>query len=328
MPHAFNMKLQHRLYIIIVVVLAIFAVMVITRRSRRIEGFQPAFNAEFLTRPDGYQGLRQHYDLQFPVEPIQMADSMMYKALADGMVDVIDAFSTDGRIAAYDLFVLQDDKKYFPPYYAAPIVRNETLQRIPRISTILNRLGGQFSDHQMQQLNFAVDEKGYTVNKVAEEFLRRKNLIPAEPVSKQDSLDAIVVGGKEFTEQEIIGEIIALMLDYHLPVKVVRKLNLGGTMIAFNALKAGDIDVYAEYTGTGLVTILKEPVTSDPDQVYSIVKRKFLDDYNISWLEPFGFNNTYTLTVRKSTADQLGIKTISDLATYLKKNDAQPRPHR
>ncbi len=89
-------------------------------------------------------------------------------------------------------------------------------------------------------------------------------------------------------------------------------------MVCFQALRAGDLDLYAEYTGTGLVNILKRKVISDPDQSYEAVKRAFEQQYQLTWLSPFGFNNTYALAMRKKYAQQLGIKTVSDLADHLR----------
>lgn len=90
------------------------------------------------------------------------------------------------------------------------------------------------------------------------------------------------------------------------------------TMICFNALKNGDLDLYAEYTGTGLVNILQRDVIADPDQAYSTVKKDFEDTWGLIWCKPFGFNNTYTLTMRQEHADTLGIRTFTDLAAYVK----------
>ena len=77
--------------------------------------------------------------------------------------------------------------------------------------------------------------------------------------------------------------------------------------------------MYADHPGTGLVTILKRPVVSDAEKAYSIVKKAFEEEYDLVWLRPFGFNNTYTLTMRKDFAEKHGIETISDLADYLRK---------
>jgi osmoprotectant transport system permease protein len=124
----------------------------------------------------------------------------------------------------------------------------------------------------------------------------------------------IVIGSKNFNEQLIIGNIMATLIEKNTDIKVERKLNLGGTSVAFNALKAGELDLYAEYTGTGLVNIMKKEALTDPDKVYEIVKDHFSKEYNLKWLKPFGFNNTYTLSVRKDTADKYNLRTFSDLA--------------
>jgi len=132
----------------------------------------------------------------------------------------------------------------------------------------------------------------------------------------RSDLKTIAIGSKHFTEQEILGEIMAILIEENTDFKVVRKLNLGGTMICFNALKAGDIDLYAEYTGTGLVNILKMKTTKDPAQAYRMVKDAFEKRFQMVWLDPFGFDNTYTLTMRRTHAKSLGIQKISDLAGY------------
>lgn len=142
---------------------------------------------------------------------------------------------------------------------------------------------------------------------------------PAAPEEQPTAEKAtITVGGKHFTEQDILGEIIAVTIETDTELNVNRQLSLGGTMICYNALRGGDLDVYAEYTGTGLVNILEREVISDPDKAYEAVKKAFKDKYDLIWLEPFGFNNTYTLTMRKAQAEELGIETISDLAEYVR----------
>lgn len=316
------MSIKSRLFTIVSVIFIIGVILFTTRHlGTTTQGLRPAFNAEFLTRPDGYQGLCEHYGFTFPIQPKQMADGLMYKALADGAVDVIDAFSTDGRIPAYNLFVLEDDKEFFPPYYGAPLVRQETLKKFSELKDILNQLAGRLSNKTMQKLNFEVDEHGRIAHDVAHEFLLSHGLIQGDFKSPDDFMGEVTIGSKEFTEQEIIGELMAILIEANSKIKVIRKLNLGSTMIAFNALKAGDIDLYAEYTGTGLVTILKRDVISNPDKTYKIVKEEFSKRYNLMWLKPFGFNNTYTLTMRKVHAKTLGIETISDLAEYVSKTE-------
>ncbi len=278
------------------------------------------FTAEFIERPDGYPGLAEVYDFRFADPPRQMDPGLMYKACADGAVDVICAFATDGRIAAYNLMTLEDDRRYFPPYYAAPLIRSETLTRYPELEDLLNGLAGSLDDAAMQQLNYQVDREvnPQKASDVARTFLVGNKLLAENAATGDGSAGVIRIGGKDFTEQSILGEIMATLIECRTDLKVERKLYLGGTMICFNALKSGDLDLYAEYTGTGLVNILQREVIADPDQAYVIVKQEFRDTWNLRWLEPFGFNNTYTLTMRRDQAKQLGISTFSDLAHTVK----------
>jgi len=130
--------------------------------------------------------------------------------------------------------------------------------------------------------------------------------------------DVVAVGSKNYTEQMIVGNIVAELLEAHTDLKVERKLHLGGTNVCFESAKKGSanngIDMYVEYTGTGLVNILKMETKKDPEEVYEIVKREFQDRWNLIWLEPWGFNNTYTLAVKEEFAKKHNIETFSDLA--------------
>src|SRR5262249_32053470 len=108
----------------------------------------------------------------------------------------------------------------------------------------------------------------------------------------------IIVGAKPFPEGHLLAEILATLIEQNTTRPVVRKFELGGTNICFAALQEGEIDMYPEYTGTGLIAILKEPAQRDPEATYQHVQRAFLERYQLRWLEPFGFNNTYALAVR------------------------------
>jgi len=311
------MSTRSRLLIIIGVVVAACVGLLLTAHRPSSGRLRAAFDAEFLTRPDGYLGLSKFYGFTFADEPMQMDPGLMYRAVADGAVDIIDGFATDGRIPAYGLTVLKDDKHFFPPYYAAPLVRDDTLKQHPEVMEILDRLGGKMSNQAMQRLNYEVDEKGVKAEQVARQFLVSEGLIEAGAQPGDGSAGEVTIGSKPFTEQEVLGQMMAILIECNSNLRVGRKLNLGGTMICFNALKAGDLDLYAEYTGTGLVNILKQKVITDPDAAYEAVKQAFAKDYGMSWLKPFGFNNTYTLTMRHDQAADLGIRTISDLAAYV-----------
>ncbi|MFW6153606.1 MAG: glycine betaine ABC transporter substrate-binding protein [Planctomycetota bacterium] len=283
------------------------------------EALTAGFTAEFIERPDGYAGLTEAYGFEFAREPKQMDPGLMYKACAEGAVDVICGFATDGRIAAYQLFLLTDDKTYFPPYYAAPVVRRQALDEHPELEPLLNRLAGKLDDATMQSLNLQVDRerKPRKASAVARDFLVDAGLIDPDAVPGDGSAGTVRIGGKDFTEQNILGEMMAILIECNSDIAVERRLYLGGTMICFNALRNGDLDLYAEYTGTGLVSILDRDVITDPDEAYEAVKTAFADEWDLLWLEPFGFNNTYTLTMRRKQAGTLGIRTISDLAAYV-----------
>lgn len=132
--------------------------------------------------------------------------------------------------------------------------------------------------------------------------------------SGSSSGDTITIGSKNFTENIILGEMMAQLLEAKTSLHVVRKLNLGGTLVNFNALKAGQVDLYPDYTGTGLVEVLKEPVKTDPQAVYDEVQKQYNQKYGLKWLQPFGFNNTYVMAVREDDAKTYGLQTVSDLA--------------
>ncbi len=128
--------------------------------------------------------------------------------------------------------------------------------------------------------------------------------------------EAIVVGSKNFSEQVLLGEILAQQIENKTNLKVDRKLNLGGTFICHKAMIAGEMDTYIEYTGTALTAILKHETQTDPKTVTRIVKDDYVKQFKIEWLDPLGFNNTFAVLVRKEDAGRLNLKTISDLARH------------
>ena len=126
----------------------------------------------------------------------------------------------------------------------------------------------------------------------------------------------VVVASKNFTEQFILGELMAQLIEANTGLSVERRFNLGGTMICHGALVSGEIDLYAEYTGTGLTAVLKKSVLSNSDEAFSVVAQEYLRRFDIEWLKPFGFNNTYTITVRQEDARLRKWEKISDLAKF------------
>ncbi|HET8826590.1 MAG TPA: glycine betaine ABC transporter substrate-binding protein [Terriglobales bacterium] len=138
--------------------------------------WRPGFGYEFMERRDGYKGLVATYGLRFAAPPRIMDLGLLTRALKDHQVDLIAGNMTDGLIPALDLFVLEDDKHYFPPYEAVPVVREQTLEEHPEIGVALAELGDKISDTEMRQLNYEVDGKKRDVKQVAAEFLRSKGL--------------------------------------------------------------------------------------------------------------------------------------------------------
>ncbi|MGH7497531.1 MAG: glycine betaine ABC transporter substrate-binding protein [Gemmatimonadales bacterium] len=135
------------------------------------------------------------------------------------------------------------------------------------------------------------------------------------PAAAQQETSArpVIVASKPFGESYLLAEMFAQLLEAR-GFQVDRRPGLGATEIAFRALREGAIDVYPEYTGTGLLAILGEPPTSDPGAVFAKVSREFRDRWGVRWLPPLGFQNTYAIAVRRETATKLGLATLSDLA--------------
>jgi osmoprotectant transport system substrate-binding protein len=127
------------------------------------------------------------------------------------------------------------------------------------------------------------------------------------------SKPTIVVGSKNFTEQVILGEIIAGQIERRLHIDVDRRLNLGGTLLAHEALKSGSIDLYPEYTGTALTEVLRRPIEKDAARVLVQVREGYRP-WHVTWLDPFGFNNTFAMVMLAKTANEYGVRTLSDAA--------------
>lgn len=126
--------------------------------------------------------------------------------------------------------------------------------------------------------------------------------------------NTIVVGSKNFTEQIVLGEIAAQQIERRLHVSVERRLDLGGTMLAHLALKNGDIDLYPEYTGTALTTVLKQPLSSDEHKVFETVSSLYEKRFQLKWLPPLGFNDSFAMAIRKEDAAGLSAPTLSAAA--------------
>lgn len=135
----------------------------------------------------------------------------------------------------------------------------------------------------------------------------------SDSASATPSAGTIRVGSKNFTEQLILGELMAQLIERKTDLAVERIFDLGGTMICHQALVRGALDLYAEYTGTGWTVILENQTGEERHRVYDLVSQAYRERFDAVWLQPFGFNNTYAITVRAEDADRHGWETISDL---------------
>jgi osmoprotectant transport system permease protein len=138
-------------------------------------------------------------------------------------------------------------------------------------------------------------------------------VLAGSAVTTARSSGAIVVGSKNFTEQLILGEIVAQAIERETGLTVRRQLNLGGTLICDRALRSGDIDVYVEYTGTALTTVFHQPPSNDREGVMTTVRRLYADG-GCTLMPPLGFDNTFAILVRGSDARREGLRTIADAA--------------
>ena len=310
-----QLRKMHRLIIVLPVIfiaLSSFYVFWATDKTL-LAGFTP----EFMGREDGYLGLKSKYHLN--IRNVVISDAIMYKAEFERKLDVISGYSTDGRLKAYGLVILKDDKAIFPPYYATPLVRKEILEKYPELASVLNLLAGKINDSIMTELNYRVDYLKQLPERTAKDFLIERGLFrPPQNGNK----GTVRLGSKIFDEQYILINMYKMLIEGYTNVRVETKTGLGGTKICFDALINNQIDLYPEYTGTGLLVILQPPkqqvanLMGNKDSVYHYVRKEFKNKYNLTWLSPIGFNNAYALMMRKEQAHQLNIETISDLKRY------------
>ncbi len=143
----------------------------ISEAAPHSHGWRAGFGYEFLTRADGYRGLARTYGLRFAARPVSMDLGLLYRALADGQVDLIAGDSTNGLIPSLRLQALEDDKQYFPPYQAVPIVNGASLRRHPEMGAAIAGLEGGLNAETMQRLNAEVDQNGEPVEQVVRRFL-------------------------------------------------------------------------------------------------------------------------------------------------------------
>ncbi len=135
--------------------------------------WRAGFGSAFLDREDGYQGLVKAYGLRFAEAPLAMDLSLTYRALAEQRIDLIAGDATNGLIARLDLFMLEDDRHYFPPYHAVPVIRAEIIKRYPELWAVFDRLAGTVTDQEMRRMNYEAEVERQDIPAIVRAFLER-----------------------------------------------------------------------------------------------------------------------------------------------------------
>lgn len=148
----------------------------ISQAAQYAPQWRAGFGYEFMERPDGYEGLARTYGLRFAASPRIMDLGLLYRALKDKEVDLVAGSATDGLISALGFVVLEDDRHYFPPYDAVPIVREQVFSEHPEVRTALAALAGKITEEDMRRMNYAVDGEHRDATQVVADFLREKGL--------------------------------------------------------------------------------------------------------------------------------------------------------
>ncbi|TVR33871.1 MAG: hypothetical protein EA388_10170 [Nitriliruptor sp.] len=241
---------------------------------------------------------------------------VIYSATADrDPCNFGEVFTTDGRIAALDLVVLEDDQNFFPLYNVSPVFREDIYNEFgDALETLYAPISNALDDDTMAGLNARVSADGEPEAEVAMDFLESNDFL-----ASGDELSGaeITVGSKDFDEQLILGEISVALLE-SAGATVNDEVNLGGTDAARSALTSGEIDHYWEYTGTAWISFFgeTEPI---PDRVeqYEAVAEREAEEEGLIWLEPSQFNNTYGIAMSQEAYEEYGTDTISEMGELI-----------
>jgi len=283
------------------------------------------FPSEFIYREDGLQGLFKTYD--FKVAYVEMEIGLLYKALQEKEVDLISGFSTDGRIKAYELKALKDDRQYFPPYQAAAMLREEVVLAHPQVLSAINTLADQLKDSIMMALNYEVDEAGKQPAEVALDYLKANGYLENHKALRRNNGKIITIGSKAFTENYLLAHLFRYIIEDKTDFQIELKLGFGGTKLLMDAMKNNEIDLYPEYTGTALLLLLNQEyeqlaqLMQSPELVYDYVVKASEEQFDFIWSAPLGFNNTYAMLMRQEQAEQLNLRNMSDLAKMLQSDE-------
>jgi glycine betaine/choline ABC-type transport system substrate-binding protein len=259
-------------------------------------------------RPFCIPGLKETYGIEFEdFQPLDVGGPLTVKALQAGRIDVALLFTTSSVVKDENWVILEDDKDLQPVEAITPVVNKEAVDGT--LTELLNEVSSKLSTEKQLELNGRVELDGKDPADVAAAFLKQ------EGVSGSDASGSgeVTVGAVAFAENQIVAEMYAQVLE-QAGYDVTRQLDLGSREILLPALESGEVDVAPEYSGTLLITLdPKADVSGSAEDQLSQLK-PLLAKMNITILEPSDANDTNAFVVTPETADEFGLKTVSDLA--------------
>ncbi len=304
---------------LVVPLLLIGAVVLVGCGGGSGQGIRLATPAEWTERADGLPNFQEHYGFQWPTGDLVIVElGLAYQAVGTGQAEAGIGDATEGRIAQFDLVVLEDDKLFFPAYNPAPVIRKETLDTYPELRGILKELSSLLTLEALTMMNFKVAVEGQQPEQVARDFLREQGLTGASPVRDPGKEVPVVVSGKTFAEALTLGYLTVYLLEDR-GFEVKDEVGLGETAVIRPALENGQIDMYWEYTGTGLFNVMNytEAVT-DPEECYRLIRDYDLENYGLVWLDYAPANNTFVLFISREVQEEYGWTKISELSAHIK----------
>ncbi|MGO8949865.1 MAG: glycine betaine ABC transporter substrate-binding protein [Ktedonobacterales bacterium] len=260
-----------------------------------------------------YQAVDTAYGLKWK-STTYIDESLSFAAVTSGSIDINECYTTDPSILVDNFVLLTDTKNAFPPYNPAPIVRDSTLAKSPVIATTLNGLESHLNTAEQTGLIQKVSVDHDTVLSVAQAFLQSQGLLSSP--SKAGAGINLKIGSKNDPDGQLLAEMYSLLLA-NQGFNVTTELALGQTPVLSAAIQSGAIDMYPEFTGTGL-SIGSLPNTTNPQTAYNEVSTYYQQKYNITWLAAaFNLNDSYGYCTSKANASKYHLSTIADLAKPL-----------
>lgn len=273
-----------------------------------------ACSAEWVERDDGMNPFQEHYGFEFD-EVVNVELGLTYSAVkqGDALVGVGDA--TEGRIIEYDLAILEDDQEFFPAYNAAPTVRQEVLEANPEIEDLMREISSRLDLDTQTELNLRTAVEEEDPEDVARDFLEEEGLLTGETVADAGE---VTVSSKTFAEALTQGWMTYYLLEDR-GFDVNNEIGLGEVAIIRPALEQGEIDIYWEYTGTGLMNVMGyegKELPEGEEETFQEIHDYDKAENDIKWLDYAPANNTFVLFVTEETQAEYGWDTLSDLAEF------------